>query len=124
MEFPNSYAEWEDDVFDAVEVALKQIGASYDDEPSPELENIYYNAPFLAAQRRKIKDPELIKEMERHAIEGVKHDLFLAPETIRFWLFHFVLAYVHSHVPVDIVDELAMDRVMDYINDRHDLFHT
>jgi len=124
LEFPNSYAEWEDDVFDAVEDALKQIGADYDDEASSELENIYFHAPFLAAQRRKIKDPELINEMERHAIEGVKHDLSLAPESIRFWLFHFVLAYVHSHVPIDIVDELAMDRVMDYINDRHDLFHT
>ena len=124
MEFPNSYDEWEDDVFDAVEQALKQIGADYGDELSPELENMYFHAPVLAAQRRKIKDPELINEMERYAIEGVKHDLSLAPESIRFWLFHFVLAYVHSHVPIDIVDELAMDRVMDYINDRHDLFHT
>jgi len=114
----------EDDVFDAVDEALKQAGINEDDELSPELENLYYLAPALAAKRRKIQDQELIKEMQRHAIDGVKHDLSLAPESIKFWLFHFILAYVHSHVPIEIVDELAMDRVMDYINDRNDLFHT
>ncbi|MDT8388800.1 MAG: hypothetical protein RQ736_14960 [Thiogranum sp.] len=124
LEFPANNIEWEADVFEAVEVALEHIGARDDDELSPELENLYLHAPALAAQRRKINDQELIKEMEQHAIDGVKHDISLAPESKRFWLFHFVLAYVHSHVPIEIVDELAMDRVMDYINDRHDLFHT
>ena len=78
----------------------------------------------MAAHRRGITDNELIREMEGHAIEGIEHDLTLDPRAKIHWLFHFFLAYVHAHVPIDIVDELAMDRVMDYINDNHDLFHT
>ncbi len=124
MEFPSNKSEWADDVFEAVDDALEKIDAGDGERSSAELENLYLQAPILAARRRRIGDKELIKEMEAHAIEGVDHDLSLAPDSKKFWLFHFVLAYVHSHVPIDIVDELAMDRVMDYINDRYDLFRT
>ena len=87
------------------------------------LENLYLKAPGLAARHREISDEILIKEMASHAIKGIEHDLSLAPNSRKLWRFHFVLAYIQSHVPIEIVDELALDRVMDHINENYDLFH-
>ncbi len=124
LQFPTNKSDWAADVFDALDIALRNIDADGDGRSADKLEILYLEAPKLAALRRGINDEELIREMEAHAVEGVKRDLSLDPDSKKHWLFHFVLAYVHSHVPIEIVDELALDRIMDYINDNHDLFNT
>jgi len=123
VNFPSSKSEWADDVFEALDEAFQNINAS-GEVRSIELENLYLKAPGLAALHRGINDEELIKEMAGHAIRGIEHDLSLVPSSRKLWKFHFVLAYIQSHVPIEIVDELALDRVMDHINDNYDLFHT
>ena len=122
MKFPSNKSEWAADVFEALDEAKRTIESNRDSISVEALENLYLKAPGLAARRREIGDETLIKEMASHANEGIDHDLSLAPDSRKLWRFHFVLAYIQAHVPIEIVDELALDRVMDHINDNYDLF--
>ena len=87
-----------------------------------EKEEFYKVAPLIAAERRRIEDDGVIAEMVRLTDESVEREFSVDPESKGHYQFQFVIAYVHAHVPAGLFTEMEGDRIMDYINDRWDLF--
>lgn len=85
-------------------------------------EGFYKVAPFIAAARKHIDSDEILQEMMECTTANAQQDFSVDAESKSKYQFHFVIAYVHSHVPPGIFTEMEADRIMDYINDHWDLF--
>ncbi|MCD4780809.1 MAG: hypothetical protein K8S27_09725 [Candidatus Omnitrophica bacterium] len=60
--------------------------------------------------------------MEEYAIKGVEHDIKCDPNGKKFIVFNFVIAYIDAHVPAKIIEEKKVDKIMDYLNKKNNLF--
>ncbi len=85
-------------------------------------EEFYKVAPFIAAARNHIDSDEILQEMIECTAVNAAHDFSVDAESKSKYQFHFVIAYVHAHVPPGIFTEMEADRIMDYVNDHWDLF--
>ena len=111
---------WLSDVQSAYEAAIKgydngRFGIS--DKTS-----LYTLAPEIAAKRRGIDSKKLIEEMREYILEQVESDVKGDAEELLKYKFHFVIAYIHCHVPAGIIDEFEADKIMEYVNENWDLF--
>jgi hypothetical protein len=86
------------------------------------IEDLYKSAAQVAANNRGISDPEILNEMYSFSTEPVEHDISLNPAEREKYKFQFVIAYIHSHVPAGFITEMEGDRIMDYVNEKWDLF--
>jgi hypothetical protein len=87
-----------------------------------DITELYKLAAGIAAESRRIRDPGTKARMAEFAEELVEHDHKVDPDSKYEVLFHFVIAYVHAHVPAEILEEMEADRVMAYLNTTLDLF--
>jgi hypothetical protein len=120
LKLPETNSQWLSDVQDAYENAIYSfenglLGIEV-------IEELYKSAAQVAANNRGIGDPEILDEMYSFSTEPVEHDFSLNPAERAKYKFQFVIAYIHSHVPAGYFTEMEGDRIMDYVNEKWDLF--
>jgi len=120
MNIPKSNPEWLAEVKEAYEAALNEFERGELDVL--EKEALYLVAPLFAAKNCEIEDEEIIDEMCEHTQENAEQDFSIDEDSTGEFKFHFVIAYIHSHVPVGLVSEMEADRIMEYVNDHWKLF--
>jgi hypothetical protein len=86
------------------------------------IEDLYKLSAQMAANNRGISDPEILDEMYCFSIEPVEYDFSVNPAEREKYKFQFVIAYIHSHVPAGFITEREGDIIMDYVNEKWDLF--
>ena len=79
-------------------------------------------APEIVAETRGNMTDSMVIKMLASAKERVEDEERLDPGAIHSYKFHFVSAYLYSHVVAELLPEMDCDRIMDYINDEWDLF--
>ena len=120
MKLPASNKEWLLEIQKAFKSAYQKYeGGSSDIH---EKEDLYKMAPLLTAEYRNIEDDKLISEMCEETKKNVERDFSLGQDSRKHYRFHFVISYIHAHVPAGILTALEGDRIMDYINDNWNLF--
>lgn len=77
---------------------------------------------YLPKKIVRIEDEEIIDDMCEHTQENAVQDFSIDEVSISEFKFHFVIEYIHSHVPVGLVPEMEEDRIMEYVNDHWKLF--
>lgn len=120
INIPKNNSEWLAEVKEAYEAALNEFERGELD--ILEKEALYIVAPLFAAKNRGIVDEEVIDEMCEHTQENAEQDFANDEESISEFKFHFVIAYIHSHVSPGLLPEMEADRVMEYVNDQWQLF--
>ncbi len=120
MKAPSDYSEWLDDVFDSFEECL----SDFKDGKSTvtDLSDLYLLSPNVVAKNRGISDESLIVEMRNLVDENANNDFKIDPDSKKNYLFQYVIAYIHCHIPIGVLTEFEADRVMEYINDEEELF--
>ena len=120
MKSPETNSQWLSDVQGAYDTAKYQFENGILEIEV--IEDLYKSAAQMAATNRGISDPEILDEMSSFSTEPVEHDFSLNPAEREEYKFQFVIAYIHSHVPAGFITEMEGDRIMDYINEKWDLF--
>ena len=86
------------------------------------ISEIYTLAPEYVAKNRGIKDAKKIQDILDWIIANVAQEKELEPDAKGTHRFHFVSAYIIGHQIAGLLDEMACDRIIDYINSEWDLF--
>jgi len=120
LKSPETNSQWLSDVQGAYDTAKYQFENSILEIKV--IEDLYKSAAQMAANNRGISDPEILNEMYSFSTEPIEHDFSLNPAEREKYKFQFVIAYIHSHVPAGFITEMEGDRVMDYVNEKWDLF--
>ena len=120
MKSPETNIQWLSDVQEAYDTAKYQFENGILEIEV--IEDLYKSAAQMAANNRGISDPEILNEMYSFSTEPVEHDITLNPAEREKYKFQFVIAYIHSHVPAGFITEKEGDRIMDYVNEKWDLF--
>ena len=120
MKLPETNSQWLSDVQEAYETAIYRFENGLLEIDV--IEDLYKLAAQFAANNRGIGDPEILNEMYSFSIEPVEHDFSLDLAERDKYKFQFVIAYIHSHVSAGFFTELEGDRIMDYVNEKWDLF--
>ena len=85
-------------------------------------ENMYMLAPIRYSEEHHMNNDQLIQEMiESNEIQfkqGCKYD----SESRKQFKFHYVSSYLYCYVIAGKIDEMKYDRIMEYVNDRVNLF--
>ncbi len=120
MKSPETNSQWLSDVQGAYDTAKYQFENGILEIEV--IEDLYKSAAQMAANNRGISDPEILDDMSSFSTEPVEHDFSLNPAEREKYKFQFVIAYIHSHVPAGFITEMEGDRIMDYVNEKWDLF--
>ena len=120
MKSPKTNSQWLSDVQGAYDTAKYQFKNGILEIEV--IEDLYKSAAQMAANNRGITDPEMLNEMYSFSTEPIEHDFSLNPAERENYKFQFVIAYIHSHVPAGFIIEMEGDRIMDYVNEKWDLF--
>lgn len=120
MKSPETNSQWLSDVQGAYDTVKYQFENGILEIEV--IEDLYKSAAQVAANNRGISDPEILNEMYSFSTEPVEHDISLNPAEREKYKFQFVIAYIHSHVPAGFITEMEGDRIMDYVNEKWDLF--
>ena len=120
MKSPERNIQWLSDVQEAYDTAKYQFENGILEIEV--IEDLYKSAAQMAANNRGISDPEILNDMYSFSTEPVEHDITLNPAEREEYKFQFVIAYIHSHVPAGFITEKEGDRIMDYVNEKWDLF--
>ncbi len=83
---------------------------------------MYRLAAKYVAKNRGISNTKTIESMIQWAEDDVAYGERVDPGSKLRFKFHFVSAYIHSHHVAELMDEMACDRVLEYVNDEWDLF--
>lgn len=86
------------------------------------LQKLYRLAPVLFARKHRINNDELIQEMIDEADAQVAEDASYDESSWDQYKFHYVSSYLFCFVITGELQELEYDRVMQYVNERMDLF--
>jgi len=120
LKSPETNSQWLSDVQGAYDTAKYQFENGILEIEV--IEDLYKSAAQMAANNRGISDPEILDDMSSFSTEPVEHDFSLNPAEREKYKFQFVIAYIHSHVPAGFITEMEGDRIMDYVNEKWDLF--
>ena len=120
MNSPDTNSQWLSDVQEAYDTAKYKFENGLLDIDV--IEDLYKISAQMAANNRGISDPEILDEMYCFSIEPVEYDFSINPAEREKYKFQFVIAYIHSHVPAGFLTEKEGDRIMDYVNEKWDLF--
>ncbi len=120
MKLPETNSQWLSDVQDAYDTAKFKFENGLLDIDV--IEDLYKLSAQMAANNRGVSDREILDEMYSFSTEAVEHDFSRNPAEKEKYKFHFVIAYIHSHVPAGFFTEMEGDRIMDYVNEKWDLF--
>ena len=120
MKFPETNSQWLSDVREAYKTARSRFDKGLTE--IDEIEDLYKLSARLAADNRGIINPEILDKMYSFSIEPVEYEFSIGPTSRASYKFQFVIAYLQSHVPAGIFTEMEGDRIMEYLNERWNLF--
>lgn len=120
MKSPETNSQWLSDVQEAYDTAKYKFENCLLDIVV--IEDLYKISAQIAANNRGINDPVMLDEMYCFSIEPVEYDFSINPAEREKYKFQFVIAYIYSHVPAGFLTEMEGDRIMDYVNEKWDLF--
>lgn len=119
MNKPETYKEWAEESLSAFNDAYKQL-----QEGSSPVENkyeIFRHAPILASINRNINGTNRGIEM-LSVIKDIEHDFEIDNEAKGRYLFNFVYAYIQCHIYSELLEDMEVDRIINYINENYELF--
>jgi len=85
-------------------------------------QSLYRLAPVLFARKYGINDDDLIQQMVDEADAQVAEDASHDERSWDQYKFHYVSSYLFCFVVTEELEELEYDRVMEYVNERMNLF--
>lgn len=75
-----------------------------------------------AIESMNLTDLDTIEDIEEYVAGLIDQDWSCDPDSKNSYRFHYASTYIFSHVPAGYLDEMQGDRVMDYVNEKIDLF--
>jgi hypothetical protein len=120
MKIPINNNEWAVEALKAYELAFHDLvdGKSV----ASDKYNLFRAAPIIAAENRGISSANRKVSILADTVADIEHDLAIDPVAKNNYLFHFILAYIRSHVYGGYLKEMESDKILNYINDHYDLF--
>jgi len=115
-----NYGKWLADAKEAYKYTLLKFECG--DLEITDIKELYTIAPLVAAEKNQIDDAEIIREMCDFISENAEQDFSVDEGSKNHYKFHFVISFINSHVPPEIITEMEGDRIMEYINDEWELF--
>ncbi len=109
--------KWLIEVKEALSEALKAISSG--DIPK---ENMYQLASLFYSKRNHMNNDSLFEAMNHEIDEQVKSDWSFDPNSKLHYKFHFVSSYLICFVIAGKIDEFTYDQIMDFVNQKLDLF--
>lgn len=85
-------------------------------------ENMYMLAPIFYSQVNKMNNEQRLKEMSEINDEQFKEDCSHDENSKFQYKYHYVFSYLNCYVVAGKIDEMKLDRIMEYVNDKLDLF--
>lgn len=110
--------EWLERVKVSLDLAEKAIDSAGD---IPR-ENMYMLAPHFYSQVNHMNNAALLDEMSRVNQAQYEQDCAHDEKSRYRYRFHYVSSFLYCYVVAGKIDEAKYDRIMDYVNDRLDLF--
>lgn len=120
MKKPNTHPEWANEAFNSYNYALGQLEKGL--SPADDKYNLFRHAPFIAANNRNIKRENEKLVMLEFTVREIERDFIIDENAQINYLFHFILAYIHSQVHGGFITEFEADSIMHYINENYQLF--
>lgn len=117
MKLPSRNRNWLREIQKAYSAAERQLSSR-----KLPIEEVYMLAPELAARNRAISDKKLVHEMTYFIDIEVKRDWDKDPKSQGHYKFHFVSAYLYSHLVPKLISENECEKIMDYVNKNWELF--
>lgn len=117
MKLPSRNRNWLKEIQTAYAKAERDL-----ERDQAELKNIYVYAVKYAAKNRGIRDKATISAMLKQAIDAVKIEIRIDPESEKHHVFHFASTYIYSHCYADLINTRACDEIMNYVNQEWHLF--
>lgn len=87
-------------------------------------ENMFMLAPIFYAEINKTQNHSLLQRIGKEAEDMVYEDWRHHPKSKEQYKFHFVSSFLYGYVVADKITELKYDDIMQYVNDRMDLFNS
>jgi hypothetical protein len=107
--------------FREVESSLAEAINASDGGTVP-LQNLYMLAPIFYSKRHNMNNEALLRKMIEASDAQVAEDISHDPRSIEQYKFHYVSCYLYCLVVAGKFDEFQYDRVMEYVNERMNLF--
>ena len=101
--------------------ALARAEAACDSGEIPK-ENMFLLAPIFYAEVNKTNNNALLKQITQE-IEDIVYEDWKHPKSKEQYKFHFVSSCLYGYVVAGKIDEFKYDEIMEYVNDRMDLFN-
>lgn len=87
-------------------------------------ENMHQLASVFYSKRNHMDNDALFEMMNSEIDEQVKTDWSLDPNSKKQYKFHFVSSYLLCFVVAGKIDEFFYDQIMEYVNEKLDLFES
>ena len=121
MKPPTKNKDWAKEVMDSLNMAVEMVVTRDPDLSRDSLENVYQYGPWLCLKNRGVTDAVLGEEVTAYAIEERVKDFEIEPDDTLNYSVNFLLAYLDSHVFLQIISEKKMDEIMAYIIDNYEI---
>ncbi len=118
MKIPDRNRHWKKEIEKALSSAENRAR-----KEGFEIENLYKYAVDYIVKNRSISDESNIIEISKEIEKDIAYSREVDPDSKLNYKFGFVSSYLHGHMTAGIIDEMAVDKIMDYINKNIDLFH-
>lgn len=86
-------------------------------------ENMFMLAPIFYAEINKTNNSSLLERIGKEVEDMVYEDWKHHPKSKEQYKFHFVSSFLYSYVVADKITEFKYDDIMEYVNERLDLFN-
>jgi len=110
-----------DDWLEEVRESLLNAMDALDSGEIPK-EKMYRLAPLFFARRQNINKVGLIEEMSTANEQQIEADCSIDQESIKPYKFNYVSCYLFCFVVAGKIDEFKYDEIMEYVNQKLDLF--
>lgn len=119
MKIPTRNRHWKREIEKALSSAQKRSK-----EESAELECLYKYSAEYVSRARSITDKAVVEEMLQAMERDVQYNWGVDPDSKLNYKFTFVSSYLYAHVTAGIIGEREIEKVMDYLNENMELFHS
>jgi len=121
MKLPKTNKNWAKEAIDSLNTAV-EIAVTKDPYLSREsLENIYQYGPEFCLRNRGITDVHQAMKVTQLALEERIRGFEIEPDDKLNYSANFILAYLESHVHLEIFPEKKVDEIMLYIMDNYEI---
>jgi hypothetical protein len=115
MKLPRKIKQWAREAVNALGSAVRLAVSEYGELNQQTQQHLYKYCPMLCAKKRGIKDKDQIVRISRYSLGERLSDFNIDPESKEHYSINFLLAYLDSHVALDVISEQKVHEVMEYI---------